>query len=106
MRSQDDGDGVKKTKDDSKFDRIAKIDGQLATSVHGGQAVPVEQNERFSILCTLYLNLNNHNLKKCTLFKNSIVFQRFASKTHPSCYYISVNTNPTMFVNVTCNDNI
>ncbi len=40
MRSQDDGDGVKKTEDDSKFDRITKVDGQFATRVHRSQAVP------------------------------------------------------------------
>ncbi len=42
MRSQDNGDGVKKTEDDSKLDRIAEVDGQLATCIHRGQTVPVE----------------------------------------------------------------
>ena len=42
MRSQDDGDGVKKTEADSKLDRIAEVDGQLATRVYRGQTVSVE----------------------------------------------------------------
>ncbi len=45
MWSQDDGDGVKKTEDDSKLDRIAEIDGQLTTRVHRGQTVPTEKNK-------------------------------------------------------------
>jgi hypothetical protein len=39
MRPEYNGHGVEQAEDDSEFDRVPQVDGQLATRVHGRETV-------------------------------------------------------------------
>ena len=62
MRPEHDGDGVQKTQNNSKLDRVAKVYSELTASTHGGQTVPKNDKKRITTRKTL-----TENVKKCKI---------------------------------------